>query len=152
VASFWAGWRTGIAVVAALRKPTVPDHDEPSHIHNELVMQLEAYQNGTWVVGVAKAGEEEGVTQIGNSIIVAPSGEIVAACTTTSDELAMARCDLDLCTMYKSTKFNFARHREPDQYRLIIERKGAIAPSEICARAVCRRAPPPHRPRPTARS
>ena len=51
-------------------------------------MQSGAYQNGTWVVGVAKAGNEEGVEQIGNSIIVAPSGEIVAACTTTADELA----------------------------------------------------------------
>jgi predicted amidohydrolase len=91
-------------------------------------MQAGAYQNGTWVVGVAKAGNEEGVEQIGNSIIVAPSGEIVAACTTTGDELAIARCDLDLCTSYKTTTFNFARHREPDQYHLIVERKGAVEP------------------------
>jgi hypothetical protein len=111
-----------------VHNPPAPSHDALSHFHNELVMQSGAYQNGTWVVGVAKAGNEEGVEQIGNSIIVAPSGEIVAACTTTGDELAIARCDLDLCASYKNTTFNFARHREPEQYRMIVERKGAVPP------------------------
>jgi len=113
-----------------VHNPPAQEHDALSHFHNELVMQAGAYQNGTWVVGVAKAGNEEGVEQIGNSIIVAPSGEIVAACTTTGDELAVARCDLDLCASYKNTTFNFARHREPEQYRMIVERKGAIPPPE----------------------
>jgi predicted amidohydrolase len=111
-----------------VHNPPAPEHDALSNFHNELVMQAGAYQNGTWVVGVAKAGTEEGVEQIGNSIIVAPSGEIVASCTTTGDELAVARCDLDLCNSYKNTTFNFARHREPEQYRMIVERKGAIPP------------------------
>jgi predicted amidohydrolase len=111
-----------------VHNPPAPEHDALSHFHNSLVMQAGAYQNGSWVVGVAKAGSEEGVEQIGNSIIVAPSGEIVAACTTTGDELALARCDLDLCNSYKNTTFNFARHREPEQYRLIVERKGALPP------------------------
>jgi predicted amidohydrolase len=91
-------------------------------------MQAGAYQNGCWVVGVAKAGDEDGVRQIGNSIIVAPSGEIVAACTTEGDELAIARCDLDLTLSYKSTTFNFALHRQPQAYGLIVERTGAIPP------------------------
>jgi predicted amidohydrolase len=112
-----------------VHNPPAPEHDALSHFHNELVMQAGAYQNGTWVVGVAKAGNEEGVEQIGNSIIVAPSGEIVAACTTTADELALARCDLDLCNSYKTTTFNFAKHREPEQYRMIVERKGAVPPA-----------------------
>jgi len=111
-----------------VHNPPAPEHDALSHFHNELVMQSGAYQNGTWVVGVAKAGDEEGVEQIGNSIIVAPSGEIVAACTTTGDELAVARCDLDLCASYKNTTFNFARHRQPEQYRMIVERRGAVPP------------------------
>ena len=111
-----------------VHNPPAPEHDALSHFHNELVMQSGAYQNGTWVVGVAKAGNEEGVEQIGNSIIVAPSGEIVGACTTMGDELAIARCDLDLCNSYKTTTFNFARHRQPEHYGMIVERKGAIAP------------------------
>lgn len=112
-----------------VHNPPAPEHDALSHFHNQLVMQAGAYQNGTWVVGVAKAGNEEGVEQIGNSIVVAPSGEIVAACTTTGDELAIARCDLDLCASYKSTTFDFARHREPEQYRMIVERRGAVPPA-----------------------
>jgi predicted amidohydrolase len=113
-----------------VHNPPAPEHDALSNFHNALVMQAGAYQNGTWVVGVAKAGCEEGVDQIGNSMIVGPSGEIVAACTTLGDELAIARCDLDLTRSYKSTTFNFAKHREPDQYRLIVERKGAVPPAE----------------------
>jgi predicted amidohydrolase len=113
-----------------VHNPPAPEHDALSHFHNELVMQAGAYQNGTWVVGVAKAGCEEGVDQIGNSVIVAPSGEIVASCTTVGDELAIARCDLDLTKSYKGTVFNFAKHREPQAYRLIVERKGAILPPE----------------------
>lgn len=111
-----------------VHNPPAPEHDALSNFHNELVMQSGAYQNGTWVVGVAKAGTEEGVTQIGNSIIVAPSGEIVAACSTLGDELAIARCDLDLTLSYKNTTFNFAKHREPQAYGLIVERKGALPP------------------------
>ncbi len=111
-----------------VHNPPAPEHDALSNFHNMLVMQSGAYQNGTWVVGVAKAGCEEGVDQIGNSVIVAPSGEIVAACSTLGDELAIARCDLDLTISYKTTVFDFARHREPDQYRLIVERKGAEPP------------------------
>ncbi|WP_306668686.1 nitrilase-related carbon-nitrogen hydrolase, partial [Klebsiella pneumoniae] len=48
--------------------------------HHRLSVQAGAYQNGTFVVGVAKAGIEEGVDQIGGSCIIAPSGEIIAAC------------------------------------------------------------------------
>lgn len=109
-----------------VHNPPAPEHDNLSHFHNELVMQSGAYQNGTWVVGVGKAGREEGVDQIGNSIIVAPSGEIVGACSTLGDELAIARCDLDLTISYKSSVFNFAKHREPQAYSMIVERKGAV--------------------------
>jgi predicted amidohydrolase len=111
-----------------VHNPPSPEHDNLTHFHNQLVMQAGAYQNGCWVVGVAKAGVEDGVRQIGNSIIVAPSGEIVAACSTEGDELAIARCDLDLTLSYKNTTFDFARHRQPHAYGLIVERTGAIPP------------------------
>jgi hypothetical protein len=113
-----------------VHNPPAPEHDNLSNFHNSLVMQSAAYQNATWVVGVAKAGCEEGVDQIGNSIIVAPSGEIVGACSTLGDELALARCDLDLGNSYKRTVFDFGRHREPQHYGLIVERKGAVPPPE----------------------
>jgi N-carbamoyl-D-amino-acid hydrolase len=108
--------------------PPAPEHDRLSDFHNQLVMQSGAYQNGTWVVGVAKAGIEEGCELIGQSSIIAPTGEVVAQTTTLGDELIIARCDLDLCRSYQTTTFNFARHREPEQYRMLVERKGAILP------------------------
>jgi predicted amidohydrolase len=111
-----------------VHNPPSPEHDNLAHFHNALVMQAGAYQNGCFVVGVAKAGDEDGVRQIGNSSIIAPSGEIIAACSTEGDELAIARCDLDLTLSYKNTTFNFALHRQPQAYGLIVERKGAIPP------------------------
>ncbi|MDA9546716.1 N-carbamoyl-D-amino acid hydrolase [Bradyrhizobium sp. CCBAU 45321] len=107
-----------------VHNPPAPEHDDLSLFHNHLVMQAGAYQNGTFVVGVAKAGVEEGVDHIGGSCIIAPSGEIIAACTTKGDEIALARCDLDLCSCYKRTTFNFDVHRQPRAYGVIVERKG----------------------------
>ena len=108
--------------------PPAPDHDRLSEFHNQLVLQSGAYQNGTFVVGVAKCGVEEGCEMIGNSSIVAPTGEVIAQAISQDDELVIARCDLDATRSYKTTTFNFARHREPEHYRMIVERKGAIEP------------------------
>jgi N-carbamoyl-D-amino-acid hydrolase len=108
--------------------PPAPDHDRLSDFHNRLSMQGGAYANGTWVVGVAKCGVEEGCELIGGSAIIAPTGEVVAQALTLDDELVVARCDLDLGRSYKTTTFNFARHRQPDQYRMIVERTGAVEP------------------------
>lgn len=108
--------------------PPAPEHDLLGNFHNQLSMQAGAYQNGTWVVGVAKCGREEGCDMIGQSQIIAPSGETVAMCTTLGDELAIARCDLDLTRSYKDTTFNFARHRRPEHYRMIVDRTGALPP------------------------
>ena len=44
------------------------------------------------------------------------------------DELIVHRCDLDAGQSYKRTTFNFAIHRQPDHYRMIVERKGAMDP------------------------
>jgi predicted amidohydrolase len=109
--------------------PPAPEHDRLSDFHNELSMQGGAYANATWVVGVAKCGVEEGCEMIGGSCIIAPSGQIVARAVTLDDELVVARCDLDMGASYKRTIFNFDAHRQPQAYGLIVERKGAVAPS-----------------------
>jgi predicted amidohydrolase len=111
-----------------LHNPPAPEHDALSNFHNHLVMQSGAYQNGTWVVGVAKCGVEEGVLQIGQSAIIAPSGEVAAQATSLEDELVVARCDLDATRSYKTTIFNFEKHRQPEAYRMIVERRGAVPP------------------------
>jgi predicted amidohydrolase len=110
--------------------PHDPTSDHLNHFHNLLSMQAGAYQNGTWVVGVAKAGREEGCDLIGDSCIIAPSGEIVAKACTVADELIVARCDLDAGRPYKNTIFNFAAHRRPEHYQRICQQTGAIVPPE----------------------
>ena len=100
-----------------------------SDFHNHLSMQAGAYQNATWVVGVAKGGVEEGSEMITHSAIFAPAGEIVAQAATMEDEVVTFACDLEMGRKYKETIFNFAAHREPDAYKLIVERKGAQPPA-----------------------
>jgi len=109
------------------------DIDGLTSFHNHLSMQAGAYQNATWVIGTAKCGTEEGSNMVGQSVIIAPSGEIVAQAVTLGDEVITARCDLDIGKRYRETIFNFAKHREPESYRLIVERKGAIPPPEAAA-------------------
>jgi len=82
------------------------------------------------VVGVAKAGREEGVDMMGGSCIVAPTGEIAALCSTVGDELATAEVDLDATKFNKETIFNFAKHRRTEHYALITSQTGAVAPAE----------------------
>ena len=104
---------------------------EPPHwraFHNHLTMQAGAYQNGTWVVGVAKAGNEGGVDMLGGSCIVSPNGEICALANTLEDELIVAPVDLDAGTYIKQNVFNFARHRQPQHYRLIVDTVGTVDP------------------------
>jgi predicted amidohydrolase len=107
--------------------PPAPEHDHLQDFHNHLVMQAGAYQNGTWVVGVAKAGNEEGCDLIGGSCIIAPTGEIVARCDTLEDEIIVHRCDLDRCREIQQNIFNFALHREPENYALITRTKGVLS-------------------------
>jgi len=107
--------------------------DEAPHLrmfHNHVTMQAGAYQNSTWVVGVAKAGNEDDNELMGGSVIIAPSGEIVAQCHTLGDELIVADCDLDDCIFGRETIFNFAAHRRTEHYGLITERTGAVPPPE----------------------
>jgi predicted amidohydrolase len=104
------------------------DLDALELFHNHLSMQSGAYQNGSWVVGAAKCGFEEGFNMIGQSAIIAPSGEIVAMCNSLEDQVIVHRCDLEFGYRYKNDIFNFAAHRRPEHYKLITERVGAIPP------------------------
>ena len=103
-----------------------PSQDILQGFHNSLVMQSGAYQNGSWVIGVAKGGVEEGVDSLGQSMIVAPSGQIVAQAFTTGDELISARCDLDWCAKYTGTLFDFERYRRPEVYDRITSQRGVV--------------------------
>jgi predicted amidohydrolase len=103
-----------------------PTQDPLQSFHNALVMQSGAYQNGTFVIGVAKGGVEEGVDSLADSSIIAPSGELLAKTSTSGDEVVTANCDLDWCYNYKNTLFNFDRYRRPEVYGRITSQRGAI--------------------------
>lgn len=77
----------------------------------------------------AKAGKEEGCDLLGQSCNIAPTGEMVAMCSTVEDELVTAVCELDRCRELKDNVFNFGLHREPETYRLIVETKGTVEPA-----------------------
>ncbi|MFM9093893.1 MAG: N-carbamoyl-D-amino-acid hydrolase, partial [Acidimicrobiaceae bacterium] len=100
-----------------------PSQDALQGFHNALVMQSGAYQNGTFVVGVAKGGVEEGVDSLADSSIIAPSGEILAKTATNGDEVITAVCNLDWCNNYKNTLFDFNRYRRPEVYGRITNQR-----------------------------
>jgi predicted amidohydrolase len=88
---------------------------EPAHLasfHNHLVMQAGAYQNCCWVIGVAKAGPEEG-----SDFVV-------------GDEVVVADCDLDLAEYSRKTLFNFEANRQIQHYGIIAAQRGVVMPAE----------------------
>jgi predicted amidohydrolase len=95
-------------------------------VHHHLIMaQAMAFQNATWLVETAKCGFEDGFRMFGHSLIVAPTGEIAARSQSEDDEVICFNCDIDMAANLKRTMFNFAAHRRPEHYRLIVERVGA---------------------------
>ena len=95
-------------------------------VHHHLIMaQSMAFQNATWLVETAKAGPEDGFRMFGHSLIVAPTGEIAVKSATEEDEVICYNADIDLAQNLKKTMFNFAAHRRPEHYRMIVDRVGA---------------------------
>ena len=96
--------------------------------HSHLSVQAGAYQNATFAAAVAKGGNEDGHELFGHSIIVNPQGEIIAQAASWDDELIVADCNLDMCTLGRTTVFAFDRHRRPEAYTRITTQVGATEP------------------------
>ena len=69
--TYWAMGLQGVEMVllgynTPVHNPPAPEHEHLGNFHNQLSMRAGAYQNGTWVVGVAKTGQEEGVPMVGS--------------------------------------------------------------------------------------
>ena len=111
-----------------LHNPEAPSLDRLVRFHHALSMQAGCYQNGTWAVAAAKAGVEEGQPMLADSMIVAPTGEIVAQSQTDGDELVAAEIDLDATAPIKTTIFDFAAHRQPAAYGAIVAQTGSLPP------------------------
>jgi len=119
-------------VVLGYNTPSLNIHwDEPAHLRTSthlISLQANAYQNALWVAAAAKCGREDGFHMIGNSVIVAPTGEIVARALTEEDEVIATVADLSLGEHFRQHVFNFAKHRRPEHYGLITQRTGAGDP------------------------
>ncbi|KAI1692687.1 carbon-nitrogen hydrolase domain-containing protein [Ditylenchus destructor] len=85
-------------VVLGYNTPSLNIHwNEPAHLRTTthlISLQANAYQNGIWVAAAAKCGSEDGHHMIGSSVIVAPTGEIVARAVSEEDEVICVRADL----------------------------------------------------------
>lgn len=119
-------------VMLGYNTPSLNIHwNEPVHLRTSthlISLQANAYQNGLWVAAAGKCGAEDGHHMIGSSVIVAPTGEIVARTLTEEDEVICVSADLSLGALFRQHVFNFAKHRRPEHYRLIVERVGAGDP------------------------
>ena len=87
---------------------------------NELVMRAGAYQNNLFVVGVAKAGLEDGVEFIAGSCVINPMGQVIAKAGGNGDELVPARIDLDQMIPARK-RWNFLGRRHPEHYGLLTQ-------------------------------
>lgn len=120
-------------IMLGYNTPTVNSQEadealETRLFHSDLSMQAGAYQNATWLVGVAKAGDEDGHPLMGGSVIIDPSGLVVARAETEGDELLVHACDMDACGFGKATIFDFKRHRRIEHYGRIGTQTGVITP------------------------
>jgi predicted amidohydrolase len=87
---------------------------------NDLCMRAGAYANACFVVGIAKAGVEDGMELIGGSSVISPQGQIIAKAATTGDELITALIDLEQMTPVRK-RWNFLGRRQPQHYGPLLE-------------------------------
>lgn len=107
---------------------TLEEQEQLAIFHHRLACQAGSYQNACFSIHCAKAGYEDGGLLIGNSLIVAPSGKVLAETKTLEDELITATIDLSECRFNKDGVFNFGKHRRVEHYTRIVEQVGVEEP------------------------
>lgn len=83
--------------------------------HSELCMRGGAYANNCYVVGVAKAGVEDGLELIGGTCIIAPTGQVLARAAAGGEELVVASLDFDAILPFRRWRRYLSR-RQPNHY------------------------------------
>jgi predicted amidohydrolase len=83
--------------------------------HSELCMRGGAYANNCYVIGVAKAGVEDGMELIGGTCIIAPTGQVLARAVSNGDELVVATLDFDAVLPFRKWRKYLSR-RQPQHY------------------------------------
>lgn len=120
-------------IVLGFNTPSVNGHKAKEGMaqrlfHHRLSVQAGAYQNSSWVVAVAKAGDEDGHHLMGGTLIVNPDGEIVAELEGEADGIIVHACDLDDTRFGKQTIFDFKMHRRIEHYGPITGQVGVVEP------------------------
>ena len=87
----------------------------------ELVLRARAYENGLFIVGVNKAGQEWGSDYVGDSLVARPTdGAIIAQSKVDGDDLLIVDIDLDDVPEARR-RLPFMRDRQPLTYGPLME-------------------------------
>jgi predicted amidohydrolase len=82
----------------------------------ELVLRARALESGVFIVGIGKAGIEDGTQFVGDSIIISPVGaEVLRRARSSDQELIIAEIDLGQVTEARR-RLPWMRDRRPEQY------------------------------------
>lgn len=100
---------------------------------NELCLRAGAYANLCFVLGVAKAGVEDGVELIAGSSIIGPLGQVLARAATSGDELVTARLDLEQMVPARK-RWDFLGRRQPQHYARVLESPPGASPLPVSGR------------------
>lgn len=112
-----------IIAIGFNEEATVPDPDaapagarwrDPS----EVAMRAGAHANGVYVIAAGKGGVEGGMPFIGGSIVIDPTGEVLARSATDGDELVLAEIDLEAARRLR-THLDLATNRRPESYGIL---------------------------------
>src|SRR5882762_5157696 len=87
---------------------------------NELCLRSGAYANACFVVGIAKAGMDDGLELIAGSCVINPQGQVLAKAATSGDELVVSRIDLDHMVPVRK-RWNFLGRRQPQHYGQLLQ-------------------------------
>lgn len=96
-------------------------YSDPAHRNAawDIPLRARAYENGVFVVAANKVGAEGVRNHLGRSMIVDPSGTILAEAGTQGEELIVQRIDLDAVSMRRK-KIPWWRDRRPDLYGSLV--------------------------------
>jgi predicted amidohydrolase len=82
----------------------------------DIPLRARAYENGTFVVAVNRAGDEHGRKHMGRTMIVGPVGaEVLAEANETERELLVVKCDLGQVAVAQKS-LPWWRDRRPELY------------------------------------
>jgi hypothetical protein len=100
--------------------PSFGQPKESGQETSEIMLRAGAMENQIFIVAVGKAGIEDGAEYIGGSVIISPTGKVLAKARTDGDELVTATIDMDEIVASRK-KWDFLADRRPDQYQQLVK-------------------------------